>query len=121
MPAPPARRLSRPVSKPVARQATAANPEVQSRVTQAQTSFATLESKAQLGDIYNAIGQFDAQLIDLPLALEALRGRGYLHSEQLEDRLEALEARWDDVQPEPLRGSRRFHPQVETWLFPKAR
>ena len=99
MPAPPARRLSRPVSKPVARQATAANPELQSRVTQAQTSFATLESKAQLGDIYNAIGQFDAQLIDLPLVLEALRGRGYLHSEQLEDRLEALEARWDDVRP----------------------
>ena len=99
MPAPPARRPSRAVSKPSTRQATVASPELQSRLQQAQTSFATLESKAQLGDIYNAIGQFDAQLIELPLVLEALRGRGYLHSEQLEDRLEALEARWDDVRP----------------------
>jgi hypothetical protein len=28
-----------------------------------------------------------------------LRARGYLHSEQLEDRLEALETRWDNVRP----------------------
>jgi hypothetical protein len=52
-----------------------------------------------LSDVYSAIGQFDSQLIDLLLALEALRSRGYLHSEQLEDKLEALEARWDDVRP----------------------
>ncbi len=96
MPAPPARR---PAAKPTARAAAAASPELQERVQQAQTSFAGLENRAQLSNIYSAIGQFDSQLIDLPLALEALRARGYLHSEQLEDRLEALEARWDDVRP----------------------
>ncbi len=101
MPAPPPRRPFPPTTQPAARPAAAvtANPELQARVQQAQTSFASLESRAQLSNIYNAIGQFDSQLIDLPLALEALRGRGYLHSEQLEDRLEALETRWDDVRP----------------------
>ncbi|MEJ2747830.1 MAG: hypothetical protein P8183_07960 [Anaerolineae bacterium] len=98
MPAPPSRRPARPAARPAA-QSAAASPELQSRLQQVQSNFAALESRAQLGNIYNAIGQFDAQLIDLPLALETLRGRGYLHSEQLEDRLEALEARWDDVRP----------------------
>lgn len=97
MPAPPARRPARPVAKSAS--PAAASPELQARVQQVQSSFVQLESKAQLGNVYNAIGQFDSQLIDLPLALETLRGRGYLHSEQLEDRLEALEARWDDVRP----------------------
>lgn len=98
MPAPPPRRPSRPVTRPAAQPA-AASPELQARLQQAQTSFANLESRAQLSNVYSAIGQFDAQLVDLPLALEALRERGYLHSEQLEDRLEALETRWDDVRP----------------------
>ncbi len=101
MPKPPARRPLRPAAKPTARPAaaTAVSPELQNRVQQTQNRFADLESKAQLGNVYNAIGEFDAQLVDLPLALEALRGRGYMHSEQLEDRLEALEDRWDDARP----------------------
>lgn len=97
MPAPPPRRPSPAAAKPTA--AAAASPELQARVQKVQTSFASLESRAQLSNIYNTIGQFDSQLVDLPLALEALRLRGYLHSEQLEDRLEALETRWDDVRP----------------------
>ncbi|MCB9420634.1 MAG: hypothetical protein H6667_12575 [Ardenticatenaceae bacterium] len=99
MPAPPPRRPFQPAARPAPQSSVAANPELQTRLEQAQTSFASLESRAQLGDIYSTIGKFDSQLIDLPLALEALRERGYLHSEQLEDRLEALEARWDDVRP----------------------
>lgn len=96
----PPRRPSQTAAKPAARPAAAAaSPELQSRVDQVQSRFASLESQAQLGDIYNAIGEFDAKLVDLPLALEALRTRGYLHSEQLEDKLEALEERWDDVRP----------------------
>lgn len=98
MPAPPPRRPSPSATKPAA-VTTGASPELQARVQQAQTSFASLQSRAQLSNIYNAIGQFDSQLVDLPLALEALRSRGYLHSEQLEDRLEALETRWDNVRP----------------------
>lgn len=95
MPAPPPRRPLPTTTRPAA----AASPELQARVQNVQTSFANLESRAQLSNIYNAIGQFDSQLVDLPLVLETLRTRGYLHSEQLEDRLEALEARWDDVRP----------------------
>ncbi len=111
MPKPPARRPLRPAAKrPVARpgarpgarpaaQPAAASPELQARVTAAQNRFAELENQAQLGGVYDAIGEFDTKLVDLPLALEALRNRGYVHSEQLEDRLEALEEKWDDARP----------------------
>ena len=100
MPKPPARRPLRPAARPTARPAAAAvSPELQNRVQQVQSQFADLEGQAQLGDVYHAIGEFDSQLVDLPLALETLRGRGYVHSEQLEDRLEALEDRWDDARP----------------------
>ncbi|MCP4424204.1 MAG: hypothetical protein GY803_06925 [Chloroflexi bacterium] len=101
MPKPPARRPLRPAARPAARPTAkaAASPELQAQLEAAQSRFAGLESKAQLGDVYRAIGEFDAQLIELPLALEALRRRGYVHSEQLEDRLEALEESWDDTRP----------------------
>ncbi len=102
MPKPPARRPLRPSERPAVRpaaQTAAIAPELQSQMTAVQTQFATLESKAQLGTVYEAIGAFDAKLVDLPLALEALRSRGYVHAEQLEDRLEALENSWDDTRP----------------------
>lgn len=98
MPAPPPRRPLRPAPARPAR-AAAPSPELTTRIQAVQTQFANLESKAQLSDIYTAIGQFDTQLVELPLALETLRGRGYIHSEQLEDRLEALEEQWDDTRP----------------------
>ena len=101
MPAPPARRPVRPAARPATRPTTQAAiaPELQSQMQTVQARFGNLEGKAQLGDIYQAIGEFDAKLVDLPLALEALRGRGYVHSEQLEDRLEALEESWDNTRP----------------------
>ncbi len=122
MPKPPARRPltpaakraakpgTRPAARPTAKSAATASPELQTRVQEAQNRFAALENQAQLGNIYDAIGEFDTQLVDLPLALEALRSRGYVHAEQLEDRLEALEDKWDDVRP---RVESTLHQQVE--------
>jgi hypothetical protein len=35
----------------------------------------------------------------MPLDLDALRRRGYVHSGQLEDRLAALDEKWDEMMP----------------------
>jgi len=104
MPTPPQRRPLRPAAARPARaaspaRAAAPSPELTGRVQAAQTQFASLESRAQLSGIYTAVGAFDTRLVELPLTLEALRNRGYLHSEQLEDRLEALEEQWDQTRP----------------------
>ncbi|MEM7331570.1 MAG: hypothetical protein AAF490_05735 [Chloroflexota bacterium] len=69
------------------------------QLNQSRNQFARLEGAAQLPDIYDAIGEIDKQLIQLPIALETLRTRGYVHSGQIEDELEAIDDQWDDVRP----------------------
>ncbi len=73
--------------------------EMRTQLASINSEFDNLENKAQLADLYEAIGDFDAKLMALPIALEALRGRGYVHGEQLEDRLEAVDDQWDDARP----------------------
>ncbi len=68
-------------------------------VSQLRSQFSRLEGAAQLPDIYDAIGEIDKQLIQLPVALETLRNRGYVHSGQIEDELEAIDDQWDDIRP----------------------
>ena len=69
------------------------------QVSQLRSQFSRLEGAAQLPDIYDAIGEIDKQLIQLPVALETLRNRGYVHSGQIEDELEAIDDQWDDIRP----------------------
>jgi hypothetical protein len=52
-----------------------------------------------LGDIYDAVGEIETKLTKMPLDLDELRRRGYVHSGQLEDRLAALDEKWDEVMP----------------------
>lgn len=92
MPAPPQRRVVRPA----AAAATALSPEIQARMTAVESKYERLETDAQLGNIYDAVGRIDARLTDLPFELEKMRDRGYVHSGQLEDKLEALDDKWDD-------------------------
>lgn len=73
--------------------------EVQMAISQLRNQFSRLESAAQLPDVYNALGEIDNQLIQLPLALETLRTRGFVHARQLDDELETLDDKWDDVRP----------------------
>ncbi len=94
LPKPPARR---PVQRTAAKAAVSA--ELASQINAVQDKFERLESQAQLEDIFSAVGEIDKKLVKLPFDLEALRGRGYVHSGQLEDRLEALDSKWDDVRP----------------------
>jgi hypothetical protein len=102
LPAPPPRRTIQ--SSPQARTspvkaAPAVNAELQARIASIQNRYAGLETSAQLSDVYASIGDIDAKLTSLPLALESLRGRGYVHSGQLEARLAAVDDRWDDIRP----------------------
>ncbi|MCL4265769.1 MAG: hypothetical protein KJ069_21325 [Anaerolineae bacterium] len=105
MPAPPQRRVVRPAAAVGAVAAgaavgaaasQAASPEMQTRVTAVQSKYERLETDAQLTTIYDAVGRIDGKLTDLPFELEKLRDRGYVHSGQLEDKLEALDDKWDD-------------------------
>lgn len=94
MPKPPARR-------PIKRAAggTPVSAELASQIDRIHDKFERLESQAQLEDIFSAIGKIDSQLTELPFTLESLRDRGYVHSGQLEDKLEALDDKWDEVRP----------------------
>lgn len=99
MPQPPPRRPgAAKYATPPATAVTAGN-ELANRVSQLQSEFATLEAKAQLSTIYDAIGRIDQQLLDLPTTLESLRAQGYVHSGGLEDQLEALDDKWDEIRP----------------------
>jgi hypothetical protein len=62
-------------------------------------SYSTLERDGRLSDIYDAIGQIESDMTKLPLELDALRRRGYVHSGQLEERLAALDETWDEMMP----------------------
>lgn len=73
--------------------------ENQASMARIESKFESLESAAQLSSIYDAIGNIDAKLTELPFDLEELRDRGYVHSGQLEDRLEAIDDKWDDIRP----------------------
>lgn len=84
---------SRPRSTP------SANNNLHMELSQIRSQFTRLEGAAQLPDIYDAIGEIDQHLIQLPIALETLRTRGYVHSGQIEDELEAIDDQWDEVRP----------------------
>jgi hypothetical protein len=73
--------------------------ELAAEVSRIQSEFARLEGEAQLSDIYNAIGDLDSRLVELPTTLDALRDRGYVHSAVLDDKLEALDDHWDELRP----------------------
>lgn len=93
MPQPPARR-------PLARSAAVAlNEEQKAEADRLEREFERLEKQAQLSTIYDDIGKFDSKLVEYPLAVDGLRARGYVHSGQLEDQIEALDDKWDEVRP----------------------
>lgn len=109
-------RLGRPLPKPTTRPmpraagaaagaavtgaaAAALAPEIVSQINSLRGRFSNLESDAQLSSVYESIGELDNRLAEIPLQLDALRARGYVHSAQLEDRLEVLDEQWDQVRP----------------------
>ncbi|MEZ4510742.1 MAG: hypothetical protein R3C62_02615 [Chloroflexota bacterium] len=98
MPQPPARR---PLAKPAATAAAARalSEEQKAQVARLEREFEQAEKQSQLSAIYDDIGKFDSKLVEYPLAVDGLRARGYVHSGQLEDQIEALDDKWDAVRP----------------------
>ncbi|MCA9938888.1 MAG: hypothetical protein KC418_09610 [Anaerolineales bacterium] len=106
IPPPPARRPA--VAAPVvaATAATAASvavterEQLQMELSMVRQRFSSLEAAAQLSDLYQAIGHLDSRLTQLPLELNELRNRGYIHAGQLEDQIAAVDEQWDSVRPQ---------------------
>lgn len=79
--------------------AATAAPELTAQLNSIHDKFERLSAQAQMEDVFSAVGDIDDKLTKLPFDLEALRDRGYVHSGQLEDKLEALDDQWDDLRP----------------------
>jgi len=75
------------------------SPEEQAEIDRITREYESLEQDGSLGDIYDTVGEIETKLTKMPLDLDALRRRGYVHSGQLEDRLAALDEDWDEVMP----------------------
>jgi hypothetical protein len=80
--------------------AAAAEQQRQMQYDNVRRRFASLEASAQLSDIYQTIGHLDSRLTALPLELDALRKRYYVHAGQLEDKIAALDEKWDEIRPQ---------------------
>jgi hypothetical protein len=89
--------LARPAAAAVAARALSEEQKVEA--TRIESEFERLEKQAQLSAIYDDIGKFDSKLVEYPLTIDGLRARGYVHSGQLEDQIEALDDKWDEVRP----------------------
>jgi hypothetical protein len=113
MPTPPQRRV---VQKAAPAAAAAVTPEQKAKADGIDHQFDTLASEAQLGAVYDAIGRFDAKLTELPFELEKQRQRGYVHGGQLEDQLEALEEKWDQIRPRVETNLRTQIPRLDQEL-----
>ena len=55
-----------------------------------------LDSRAELGSVYDEIGRIESLLTNLPAKLDDLRDRGFVHAAGLEDRIEDLDIEWDE-------------------------
>lgn len=80
-------------------QQSAQNQQLQMQIQGVFNRFAQLESEAQLSDVYQAIGQIDTRLTQLPLTLDGLRQRGFVHGGRLEEQIAAFDEQWDSVRP----------------------
>lgn len=73
--------------------------ERQADISRLKREFETLQGEAQFSDVYEDIGEIDTDFVELPLELDELRTRGYVHSRQLADKISALEAQWKTTRP----------------------
>ena len=92
-------KLPRSVRRTAAAGAAAVSQETAAKVQAIQSRYEGLAAEAQLSSVYDAIGEIDAMVTELPLAVDELRARGYVHSRQMEDKLAALAEQWDETRP----------------------
>lgn len=65
------------------------------QIQSVQDDFEEADKEAQLNPIYEAIGKIEDLFTNLPSRLDSLRDRRFVHSANLEERLEKLDNEWD--------------------------
>ena len=75
------------------------SPELQLQMDNVQQQYAQLEAEAQLSGVYEDMGRIDSQLTELALELDELESRGFVHGASIDDRIEAFDKQWDELQP----------------------
>ncbi len=84
------------------------NPEIQARIDAIQVQISQLQGRVELTAISEEIGRIEERLSEYPVELKALQRRGFVHSRQLEERLQLLDGQWAEISPR-LRSSLRQH------------
>ena len=69
--------------------------DLRMQVQQLRSRFSQLQAQAQLGDLYQQIGRYDARVNELPRELEALRSRGYIHAGLIDDDIADVVRQWE--------------------------
>lgn len=107
---------SRPAAKPASVQSDPAKPkpvvgavgkqasssaaaERQQEIELIRRSFNQAQAGVNLSSISSAIGSIDAAVRKLPTELSQLRGRGYAHAGQLEERIQGISQQWRTTRP----------------------
>jgi hypothetical protein len=94
LPPPPARHTVQPT-----RVAAELSPEVKRDIDNLYSRYSRLEGDAQLGAIYQGIAEIEKLLVEIPLAVDAVRNRGYVHSGRLESQMDSYQAQWESLRP----------------------
>ena len=58
-----------------------------------------MQDATSLTDVGQNVGRLDARLSELPLELNALRSRGYVHAGLLNEDIASLEEQWNEIRP----------------------
>jgi hypothetical protein len=94
LPPPPARHTVQP-----ARVAAELSPEVKREIDNLYSRYSKLEGDAQLGSVYQGIAEIEKLLVEIPVTVDGLRSRGYVHSGRLESQLDSYQGQWESLRP----------------------
>jgi hypothetical protein len=89
-----------PVPPPVGSPGGTRVTDLQAEVQQLQSRFSQLQAQAQLQDLFQRIGQYDARVNELPRELGALRSRGYIHAGLIDDDVADVARQWQQTRPQ---------------------
>ncbi len=64
-----------------------------------KSEMADVQESALLGDVRDSMTALNSRVINLPMAVQKLRGRGYVYGRGWEDKVQSLTARWQEARP----------------------
>ena len=84
---------------------TGGSSDVQRKIDSMKREFGRLEDRADLTSVQGEISQINERIAEFPAELKSLRRRGFVHSRELQERLQVQQRQW-----------RKISPKVETSL-----